>query len=58
MDNNSDLIEDKNTTRELTTSNYGDLKFSKERELNSGMSIINNANNGYQNKIASLGGND
>lgn len=55
---NNDLIEDKNTTRELTTSNYSDSKFSKQRELNSGMSIINNANNSYQNKIASLGGNE
>lgn len=54
----NDLIQDKNSTKSFTTSNFGDTKFSKERELNSGMSIVNNAENEYQRKISSLGGNN
>ncbi len=53
-----DLIQDKNNTKSFTTSNFGDTKFSKERELNNGMSIVNNAENAYQRKISSLGGNN
>lgn len=54
----NDLIEDKNTNKSFATSNYGDEKLSKQRELNSGMSINNAGYNAYQRKIASLGGNE
>ncbi len=54
----NDLIEDKNTNKGMTTSSFSDFKFDKQRELNSGMSIENGAQNAYQRKIFGLGGNE
>lgn len=54
----NDLIEDKNSNRGFAESSFSDFKFSKQRELNNGMSIVNNGQNEYQRKMFNLGGND
>lgn len=54
----NDMIEDKNTNRGFAESSFGDFKFSKMRELNNGMSIVNNGQNEYQRKMFNLGGNE
>lgn len=47
-----------NSTRSTATSDFGANKWSKERELNSGMSIENQAPDELTRKYRSLGGND
>ena len=45
------------TMRSTATSSYGDAKWSKERELNTGMSISPQSPDELTNKLRSLGGN-
>lgn len=45
-----------NTLHSFMTSNYSDRKLSKEFELNESMSITSQAQDTYNSKIMSLGG--
>lgn len=45
-----------NTNRDFTEQSFGDIKFSKGKELNKSMSIVANAPDELQRTIESLGG--
>lgn len=50
-------MEEKNTMNSKMVTDYGSEKFSKEKELNSSMSIKNNSPDEYTNTIKNIGGN-